>query len=284
MNFILKLFFFPIKIVVFFFLFLFLSICLILFLFQDDMMFPGRLSLPIVTAEEAQKEGAQQLIQNMTDGAKLLCHKVGRGTQTILAFPGNAQGSLNLALALNAALLPFSNGSDFNVIACSWRGYEGGQGTPSGEAIVADARALTQHFHPVSFYGRSLGAGIAALLAAENKANAVVVSPYDQFSYVARDKLNQIAFPSLVTELLFSNEINASVVVPAAPPSSTLSVLALKNDLTILPERSNSLAKAWGGKLRLRNVPGEHNSPVWQYLDGEDAHLLLPPLLPVPTR
>ena len=120
------------------------------------------------------------------DGQPLFAYVVGdRGTATgaVIAFHGNADLAVNQiwwaeALARRAGVL---------VVVPEYRGYGGLGGTPGYEASRDDARAayglvrdtLAVPPERITLYGHSLGAAIAAALAAEVAPRALVLeSPF----------------------------------------------------------------------------------------------------------
>lgn len=106
--------------------------------------------------------------------------------RALIYFGGNAetlQGTRSLlgdcCAGWSAYLLPY-------------RGYGGSDGTPSSEAILADALALHDEVakrhpgQPVALIGRSLGSGVAAHVAHQRDIDRLVlVTPYDRMRTVA---------------------------------------------------------------------------------------------------
>ncbi|MDJ0777919.1 MAG: alpha/beta hydrolase [Gammaproteobacteria bacterium] len=81
--------------------------------------------------------------------------------------------------------------ADYSVYIVNYRGYGNSEGFPSERALFADALALYDRIAPdhesVMAYGRSLGSGVAAYLAARRPLERVILlTPYDSVERVAQ--------------------------------------------------------------------------------------------------
>ncbi len=107
----------------------------------------------------------------------------------IIYFHGNA-GNLGDRAHKFAA---FSK-SGFGVLAISYRGYPGSEGTPSESGLVKDSEAalkfaLDQNYHlqDLIFFGESLGSGVAVQLASRFDPYSVILeSPFSSIASVAQ--------------------------------------------------------------------------------------------------
>jgi pimeloyl-ACP methyl ester carboxylesterase len=192
-------------------------------------------------------------------GAERLSLKVGRETLAgvhifpedahdasgtlILGFAGNAWNSQDAATYLHE-LYP-----DDDVIAFHYRGYAPSSGSPSAEALLADAPLVydfaVKRLKPkrVVAVGFSIGTGVAAQLARERPLDGVIlVTPFDSLKAVA-----QSMYPWLPIGPFFQHEIDAAAAlevsnVPAALVSAELDELIPTMRTAALRERVRNLA------------------------------------------
>jgi uncharacterized protein len=75
----------------------------------------------------------------------------------------------------------------YGVVLAAYRGYSGNPGNPSEDGLMADARAILAGVpKPVVLWGHSLGSGVAAHMASEARASALILeSPYTSIPDVA---------------------------------------------------------------------------------------------------
>ena len=71
----------------------------------------------------------------------------------------------------------------YSIVLASYRGYSGNPGLPTEDGLMNDARSILKslpHDHgAIILWGQSLGSGIAARMASEGRANALILqSPY----------------------------------------------------------------------------------------------------------
>ena len=124
----------------------------------------------------------------------------------ILGFGGNAWNGQDVAEYLHE-LFP-----DHEVVAFHYRGYPPSTGSPSAEALIADAPlvydAAIDRAKPVRVIaiGFSIGTGVAAQLSASRKFDGLIlVTPFDSLKGVA-----QSMYPWLPIGPLFAHEIDAA--------------------------------------------------------------------------
>lgn len=105
----------------------------------------------------------------------------------VLVLHGNA-GHRGHRVPLAASLAA----AGLTVLVAGYRGYGGNPGSPSEEGLIADARAAAAYLEGAGFapgrtvyFGESLGAAVAARLAAERSPGAVVLrSPFTDLAAV----------------------------------------------------------------------------------------------------
>ena len=128
------------------------------------------------------------------------------GKTLIVGFGGNAWNGEDVASYLHE-LFP-----DADVVAFHYRGYAPSGGSPSAEALIADAplahdaavrKVRARRTVAVGF---SIGSGVAAQLAAKRRLDGLIlVTPFDSLKAVA-----QSTFPWLPIGLVFDHEIEAA--------------------------------------------------------------------------
>jgi pimeloyl-ACP methyl ester carboxylesterase len=144
----------------------------------------------------------------------------------IVFFYGNA-GTLSDFADVGAAL----HDEGYDIVLASYRGYSGNPSLPTEDGLMADARAilksLPDNHGPIILWGQSLGSGIAARMASEGRANALILqSPYTavvdvaarRFSiypvrWVMRDRFNTFALvPKIRMPVLIMHGMTDDVV------------------------------------------------------------------------
>lgn len=170
---------------------------LLLWWLQDRLLFSAPGGIDREALDQAAAEvGARTLDLAASDGTPLYAwHRAaprepGRRPRLALYFGGNAE-----VVSDNQPVHRLLLQAGFDVLALSYRGYPGSGGRPSERGLGRDAEAAWAWatgpggFPPdrVVLYGRSLGGGVAALLAAgpANPAAMVLESTFSSVSEVA---------------------------------------------------------------------------------------------------
>lgn len=106
-------------------------------------------------------------------------------------------------------------GHGAGILAFSYRGYPGATGVPSEAGLYEDARAayrwLAQRHKPtdIVLHGLSLGTGVAARLATEVEAKALILeAPYTAVSDVAAER-----FPILPVDVLIEHQFRTRDII-----------------------------------------------------------------------
>jgi uncharacterized protein len=160
---------------------IYLAALVILYIFQRDLQYH-----PNATAYTPEKLGLRdvEVVSLPTsDGETIMSWyaKASAGRPTILYFHGNGGGLSN-----RSEKIGFFAGSDFGILAVSYRGYEGSTGSPSEAGFIIDANTaydwlVAQGVKPstIMLLGESLGSGVAVQLAAAKPVAAVALeAPY----------------------------------------------------------------------------------------------------------
>jgi hypothetical protein len=210
---------------------------------------------------------AQPVAFTTADGVRLESWYVpaaGEPAGAVLVLPGNAGNRAHRA-PLAAAL----RDTGLATLLVDYRGYGGNPGRPSQDGLLADARAAADALQARSglrpdrivYYGESLGAAVAAGLAAERPPAALVLrSPFANLAQVG-----QRQFPWLPVGLLLRDPFPTTEWI-ARYRGPTL-VVAGDADTLVPPQSSRQVAAAAGGPVDVEMVSGAgHNARA--LLDG----------------
>ncbi len=149
-----------------------------LYVFQRDFVFKpgGELAAPA----DKGLAGVDVRTFEMADGISLTgwFAPATAGKPSVLYFHGNA-GNLSGRSARFQTILA----SGFGLLAASYRGYPGSEGSPGERKLIADGLALydwlLRQNDQVVVHGESLGTGVAVAVAAARDARALVLeAPY----------------------------------------------------------------------------------------------------------
>jgi pimeloyl-ACP methyl ester carboxylesterase len=185
-----------------------------------------------------------------------------RSDWVVLYFGGNAEDVLYTAGSigkLNARVVLFSN----------YRGYGRSTGKAGERALYDDGLALYEyatsrgvHADRVVVMGRSLGSGVAAMIAGSRKVRgAVLISPYDSISSVAKEM-----YPRFAVSLLIGDSFFPSVDWARKARAPAL-LLAGELDALIPPLHAQRLSDAWAGKSTLHVLPSVGHNNISQSPD-----------------
>lgn len=177
--------------------------------------------------------GFEKKYLTTTDGVKILAWYQKPKTphnKIILYFHGNAGNFSEREHKFQSFVK-----NKLGVLAISYRGYPGSEGSPSELGLIKDADAalvflLDQGYKPkdIIFYGESLGSGVAIQLAARiNPAAVILESPFSSIANVAKktywfvpvnlilkDKFESIKYVSNITAPVLIIHGTADQVVP----------------------------------------------------------------------
>jgi uncharacterized protein len=162
------------------------------------------------------------------------------GPSAVLCFGGNAD---DVSQAIPDLVDAFPNRA---IYAMHYPGYGGSSGTPSEEAIFADALALFDQIHAehpdIVVIGRSLGSGVAVWLASRRPvARLVLVTPFDSLGDAAAGQ-----YPYLPVRWLLRDKFESFRYAPQVKAPTKIIVAA--ND-ELVPRSSSD-------RLRTRFRPG----------------------------
>jgi len=167
-------------------------------------------------------DGFSEKILTTSDNVKILSwYKPALNkAKLIIYFHGNAG---NLGDRVNK-FKEFSK-SGFGVLAISYRGYSGSEGTPTeagiindGETAIKFALAENYNFEDLIFFGESLGSGVAVQLASRYNPYAVILeSPYSSVASVGQKTYWFVPVALLLQDkfesIKFAPKISAPVLI-----------------------------------------------------------------------
>lgn len=237
-----------------------------MFDFQSDLIFPVR----AVPEAGPLPPRAEKLSVETPDGQTLRGTYIPADEQDasrtlILGFGGNAWNGQDVAEYLHE-LYP-----EHDVIAFHYRGYRPSTGSPSGEALSADAPivydAAVERTKParVVAVGFSIGTAVAAQLAAKRKLDGLIlVTPFDSLKALA-----QAMVPWLPIGPFFNHQIDA-----AAPLSQTdvaVAIIGAERDEIVPAERTDALRQKVRKLVFDRTVGRAGHNDIYARSDFHDA-------------
>src|ERR1035441_4761087 len=205
----------------------YLGLCGVLFFVQRSLLYfpqPG-----------SGNGGATMVTLPIAAARVLVCSRRQTGRRALIYFGGNAEDvSLNMP--------SFSVGfPDSAIYLLHYRGYGGSSGSPSEDALFADALILFDEVHAthpdVDVVGRSLGSGIAVYVASRRPvARLVLLTPFDSLQELAARQFPYVPVRWLLRDKFeswrFAPHVNAPTLIIAAdrdevvPRASTESLRA----------------------------------------------------------
>ncbi len=188
-----------------------------LFLGQRLLLFPAP-TRERIPPQAAGLGEAEEHVLTTSDGEKVIVWHVPAkpGRAVVIFFHGNGDFLAGLVGRFHAII---ADGT--GLVALSYRGYAGSSGSPSEEALLADAATTyaftTARYAPerIVLWGFSLGSGVAVALAAERPVGALILeAPYTSLADVAAALFRFAPVRYLMQDKFHSDERIARVTVP----------------------------------------------------------------------
>ncbi len=233
--------------------------------FENSLLyFPVR---DLASSPEAHGLRADELALPTADGETLAGWWIhGSGDRAVLFFHGNAG---NAADRLDRARI-LNERFGLDVFLVDYRGYGRSTGSPSEDGLDRDARAVyraarERGFPPdrIVLFGESLGSAVAARLASEAPAGAVILeTPFLSIRDMARRH-----YPWVPAFLIRSRFDNASRVPAIAAPKL---FLVAERDEIVPPEQGRRLHALAPEPKTLFVIPGAHHNDT--YTAGGEAY------------
>lgn len=238
-----------------------------MFDFQTHLIFPTH----AVPRAGRLPTGAEQFTLPVGRGQRLSGvhfppdHPPPSGSTLILSFGGNAWNAQEAASYLHE-LYP-----DADVIGFHYRGYAPSTGTPSAEAILADAPLIydfaVDRLQParVVAVGLSIGSGVAAHLAAKRRLDGVIlVTAFDSLKAVA-----QSMYPWLPIGPFFQHEIDSATALDRT--DVPVAIISAERDELIPPSHSQTLARRARNLVFEETIAGAGHNDIYARSDFHAA-------------
>jgi uncharacterized protein len=212
--------------------------------------------------------GAQEATFTTSDGLELggwFFPAEGAKGRAVLVCNGNA-GNRSHRVPLAEAL----RDRGWAVLLYDYRGYGGNPGSPSEQGLAKDASAAVSWLEDrddvdvdrIAYFGESLGAAVAAGLAAERPpATLVLRSPFTSLA-----DLGSVHYPFLPVRLLLRDRF--PVVDHVASYEGPVLVIWGEADTIVPPDQSSSVAEAAPRSRHVVIDGADHNDRA--LLDGEE--------------
>jgi pimeloyl-ACP methyl ester carboxylesterase len=230
-------------------------ICALLYFGQEKSIF-----FPQPSDPQLRQRYSAQRIEIATKGAQLEGWWIENARSTtsavILYFGGNAEDVLYTA----------STASEIDaraVVVVNYRGYGGSTGEPGQQALYDDGLAIYDYAikrgvppDDIVVMGRSLGSGVASMLAGARPVRAaVLITPFDSLASVAAGH-----YPFLPVRLLLRHPF------PSADwgrrTKAPVLVLAADRDTVVPAVHAQKLFEAWAGDKQIHVLPGTSHNDI----------------------
>jgi uncharacterized protein len=237
-----------------------------MFEFQSHLIFPTH----AVPQAGPWPPGAERLSVETAEGQELVGIRIAGDEPSaqpvlILGFGGNAWNAQDVAEYLHE-LFP-----DEEVVTFHYRGYAPSQGSPSAEALIADAPLVydlaVEQVKPkhVVAVGFSIGSGIAARLAATRLLDGLIlVTPFDSLKAVA-----QSMYPWLPIGPFFEHEVEAASAIEKL--DVPVAIIAAERDEIVPTERTDALRSRVPKLVFDRTIARAGHNDIYARSDFQDA-------------
>lgn len=221
---------------------------------QAGPLAPGAERLSVLAEDGIRLEGVHIAPANRDDSQTL-----------ILGFGGNAWNGQDVAEYLHR-LFP-----DHDVVTFHYRGYWPSAGSPSGEALIADAPlvydAAVGRLKPsrVIGVGFSIGTGVVAQLSAKRKLDGLIlVTPFDSLKAVAES-----LYPWIPIGPFFRHQIDA--LGPLRQGRVPVAIIAAQYDQIVAAERTEALRTGVKTLKFDRTIAGVGHNDIYARSDFQQA-------------
>ncbi|MFL6549327.1 MAG: alpha/beta hydrolase [Povalibacter sp.] len=237
---------------------LYALMCLLLYFKQESILFYPVQNDPMLSAQYKDRRITIPSHGQTLEGWWLRSEGEER---LILYFGGNAEDVLYSA----AELYNLNLG---NVLVVNYRGYGHSTGEPTQDALYQDALTIYEYAiargvdpKQISVVGRSLGSGVASMLAGSRSVAAVVlVTPFDNLAAVAADHYRYFPVRLLLRHPFPSEEWARKTQAPAL-------IMAAELDEVVPPTHARGLFKAWAGPKQFEMFKGVGHNDIDQTRD-----------------
>jgi len=237
-----------------------------MFEFQSHLIFPVHaVARPGPLPPLAERLSVKTADGETLQGVHLPPERPDPSKTLILGFGGNGWNGQDAAEYLHE-LYP-----EHDVVVFHYRGYRPSTGSPSAEALIADAPLVYDaavkevKSSRVIAVGFSIGTGVAAQLSAQRKLDGLIlVTPFDSLKAVA-----QSMYPWLPIGPIFAHEIDAAG--PLRRGKAPVAIIAAERDEIVSPERTAVLRKALPKLAFDRTIKRAGHNDIYTRSDFHDA-------------
>jgi hypothetical protein len=228
----------------------YIGLCLLLYLQQDRVLF-----YPAPNDSALLSQWKTRAVEIRTPDARLEGWWAENPASTtpfaIVYFGGNAEDVLytaGMAAQFEAR----------RMLVVNYRGYGQAQGTPSQDALYDDGRAIYDYVvnelgekpEHIVVMGRSLGSGVASMLAAERRVRAaILITPFDSITAVAASH-----YPIFPVRWLLKHPFDSTRFARRTKTPALL--IAAAEDRVIPAKHAQALANVWAGEHSLHVLQG----------------------------
>jgi fermentation-respiration switch protein FrsA (DUF1100 family) len=235
-------------------------ICVLLYFGQESAIFFPRPNDP-----QLRQRYAAERFEIATSGATLEGWWIDNAQATtpsvVLYFGGNAEDVLYTASQA-------SNIDARAVVVVNYRGYGGSTGKPGQQALYDDGLAIYDYAIKrgvppghIVVMGRSLGSGVAAMLAGARPVRAaILITPFDSLVSVAADH-----YPFLPVRLLLRHPFPA--MDWARRTNAPALIIAAGHDLVVPAAHAQKLFDAWTGSKQFHVLPQTGHNDIDMHPD-----------------
>lgn len=247
----------------------FAALLLVMIQSQADLLFPvdavppagplppGAETLQVTTADGSVLHGVYLKPAEEAAGSRIL----------LLGFGGNAWNGQEVATYLHG-IFP-----EAHVIAFHYRGYRPSTGSPSADALMADAplvfdeavnRVEAERTVAVGF---SIGSGVAASLTRHRQLDGLIlVTPFDSMKAVAQE-----LYPWLPVGLFFEHELPAAADLGGS--RVPVAILAAERDEIVSSARTDALRREVSALRFDRTIAGAGHNDLYHRADFQQSLL-----------
>ena len=237
-----------------------------MFEFQSHLIFPTHAVPPAGPWPAAAKRLSIDTSDgNRLEGIHIPPHEPSNERTLILGFGGNAWNGQDVAEYLHE-MFPHCD-----VVAFHYRGYTPSTGSPSGDALTADAplvydaAASQVKADKIVAVGLSIGSAVAARLAAERRLDGLIlVTPFDSLKALA-----QGMFPWLPIGRFFEHEIDAAGAI--AQSQIPVAIIAAERDEIVPGERTEALRRIVPKLVLDRRIARAGHNDIYAHSDFHEA-------------
>jgi pimeloyl-ACP methyl ester carboxylesterase len=240
----------------------YLAVCSLMYFFQESFMFfPEKLPQDHVFAFRGPLNWEEVWIENQGTKINGLLFRANSSKGVVLYFHGNA-GSLQGWGYIAQDFLPLG----WDVLIIDYRSYGKSEGNHSYQAFLDDAEKAYEYLLPyyheenIFVYGRSIGSGIAAHVAAINQPAALILeTPYTSMIDLSRQHYGWLPVGWL-------HRYPFSVVEQLPHISCPVSIIHGTNDKVIPVSHSRALFEEYPRQItRYEEIKGGDHNNLAQY-------------------